>query len=246
MKIKKIIARESLILLGFYSAGLIVRLLLVRCPEMWGIFTCISKDPLANLSFRMWLYDWIFLSYPVYLLIRFIVWVIRKRKGFDGEAKGRKMPKALNQFSGWLIFLFIILCLAVIIGVRDSYIYIYNLLIGESLSQRLIYLIFFIDQMISLMLCLKFLWIIRIKDINTPQKLVRIRTWMLILKSAFSICELIVGYLFFKSATDEFFGGIGIDIGGAIISWLILVNYFKKSKRVLAYYGKNATTQFQI
>lgn len=73
-KIKKIIAREGLIIVSIAMAGGLITLLSMILPD-----AVLFKEILSIIGFTVLIYSWniIYLSY---LLVRFIIWAIRTLK----------------------------------------------------------------------------------------------------------------------------------------------------------------------
>ena len=70
--IKKIIAREGLILLGIVTMALLFMFVLANIPDSKGIVWDNYHDNMIMVGFAF-----LYLGYPLYLLIRFILWAIR-------------------------------------------------------------------------------------------------------------------------------------------------------------------------
>jgi hypothetical protein len=153
------------------------------------------------------------------------------------------MSKPFNQFGGWLIFFLVTIWLSIVLGLVNGPRNIANVLTKETYEHRLIYLILFIDGIVALVLAFRLVMILKIKEANTPERVTRILTWIVLLKTVFGLCEIIVGYLLFGANSLDFISEIANNIFRVLIYWAIWTNYFKKSKRVISYYRRNANLQ---
>jgi len=154
------------------------------------------------------------------------------------------MAKPLDQFGGWLNFFYVghLVCIIYLVGA--SLIYALAIFAVGGGSKAMLVLIGLLHSIITVILCIKIVKILKIKELDTPQKVVKIMTWLVILAVIFAFCNILI-YSFNDIPEVEDYSGLDrlartvFRVIGAIIGYAIWKSYFKKSKRVIAYYGIN-------
>jgi len=151
------------------------------------------------------------------------------------------MSKSLDNFGGWLFWFYLISWISLVLfGVVSllSLVAIFSTSRGLEAIETLIY---GFDSVICAFLSFKIIKLVKKQEPLTPNRVVKIMSWFLIFTAIFIIPELWLDYLLNngKSATE-----IGKECVRVIIWYCIWTSYFKQSKRVLVYYGKNANKLF--
>jgi len=142
------------------------------------------------------------------------------------------MKKPLNEFGGWLRFFWVInllslifLCLSVIS----------NFLSYMNSGSSTIYVSFIVTQLTSSLAALLTWYILRFLKKQDPA--IPIKSMILLGASV----VVILPQLFFKENLPfNLITYSNLDVGFMNIFTLVWIGYFQKSKRVKAYYGKNA------
>lgn len=142
------------------------------------------------------------------------------------------MKKPLNEFGGWLRFFWVInllslifLCLSVIA----------NFLSYMNSGSSTIYVSFIITLLTSSLAALLTWYILRFLKKQDPA--IPIKSMFLLIASV----VVILPQLFFKEKLPfNLITYSNLDLGFMNIFTLVWIRYFQKSKRVKAYYGKNA------
>lgn len=151
------------------------------------------------------------------------------------------MTLPLHLFGGWLQLFYVLNWIGIIINLIGCYTTISTIAMGLSMEGVVLYLVLIVDQIIYLILTFNILRIVRIKEMNIPERIVRLLTWIAVFSLGFTILEIILSYLFFGPNSSEFIAEIGKNIGRAIVFWAIWSNYFMKSQRVSSYYGRGSS-----
>ncbi|MFH1691706.1 MAG: DUF2569 family protein, partial [Candidatus Omnitrophota bacterium] len=111
---------------------------------------------------------------------------------------------------------------------------------AENVTDSVVALISFFNGLVLLVLFYKIIKITVKKDTATPNKLVKYITWILLVTLIFAFLE---GLSYYISSGVKGLSNLGETAAGIIrtlIWYAIWSSYFKKSKRVAAYYGNNA------
>lgn len=150
------------------------------------------------------------------------------------------MAKPLDQFGGWLKFFYIIQWLNFILWGITILAIMLAIFIAGSAAKVIEYLISFFNVIAIVFLCFRIIKIVRKKETSTPKQIIKLMTWIVFTVSIFAFFEGIFYYFTLGinglSNLSETFR----DIIRILTWYAIWTNYFKKSKRVAAYYGANA------
>ena len=154
------------------------------------------------------------------------------------------MSKPLNEFGGWLAFLNINLWVSFIVSALGALVALLSLFVLHGLD-AIRCIIFFILCGVLIFLSFKMIKLIRIQESMTPNIAVRFINWVSLLGVLVVIYNFWSGYVL---ASDKDMIKLIPELAGGFIKMVIWYSiwtlYFKHSKRVLAYYGKNADKSF--
>jgi len=147
------------------------------------------------------------------------------------------MAKPLDEFGGWLRFFEITSWIGVVV-ISGLCMFLLLALAGvERTGDFMSILISAVDSIVYVVLMIKLLKIIRIKDPETPSKVVGFLKLVVLFTVLFTVCDIISAYFFFdKKEFLELAGVNGKAITQAVFWFLVWRSYFTKSKRVEAYY----------
>lgn len=152
------------------------------------------------------------------------------------------MAKPLNQFGGYLKFFFIIQWVNFIFCGLTALIALLTMISVKTLIRTIEPMILFFYSIVITSLCFKIIKSIKKQTTETPRQIIKLLTWILSAAFIFTILEWSCNY--FIPAPAESSSSTIIELTGSIIRVLIWyaiwTSYFKKSKRVAAYYGANA------
>lgn len=152
----------------------------------------------------------------------------------------------LDRFWGWLMFFYVGCWVGLVVNVGLGLFILVGLpMIGVPLAAAEAGL-YVLDMAVTVFLLAWIIRIIRKKEAQTPNRVLRLLSWVLLLVFLFFIPEY---YLFsIRQRGDvESQRQLAALIKGLVqtLAWYaIWSSYFKKSKRVLAYYGRNADEPF--
>jgi len=150
------------------------------------------------------------------------------------------MAKPLNEFGGWLKAFYIYQWFCVLILAM----YVLSLalqLFGPQIeSSVLLNMIKLLHSFIEVHFILKIIKVIKIKEPNTPNSIILYMKWIVIFAFIFGIGTGILIYSASARVGLTVFSELAKTALMIIIFYLIWASYFRKSKRVCAYYGKNA------
>jgi hypothetical protein len=151
------------------------------------------------------------------------------------------MSKPLNEFGGWLSFFYIISWLATIGFIMLVLTTLPAIFKVSKPLEIVAILIYYIGDGINAFLNFKIVKVITVKDAKTPNKVLTLVTWISLLTVLFIIPGLWLDYILRggKAATE-----MGKGVIKVLVWYFIWTSYFQKSKRVFAYYGKNADNLF--
>ena len=152
------------------------------------------------------------------------------------------MSKPLNAFGGWLACFYIISWLSLIVLAIFTLLYLLAIFRASNELDGIESLIYCINCGIVAFLSFEIIKLIRIQEPMTPDRVVRLMGWVLILAVLFIIPELCLDHVLTNGKNTA---EIGKDVIRVVVWYAIWSLYFKKSKRVLAYYGnKNKKETF--
>ena len=149
------------------------------------------------------------------------------------------MSKPLNEFGGWLRFFYIANWIQIVSLVYVVLVFL-PLLPGGPLSAAY-WFSFAVDSGLRVFLVYKTIQETKKQEAVTPDRLVRLLACILLVVCLVAVpkiylARLVVGVPGVKAA---------LIVAGNITLWFcVWTAYFRKSKRVLAYYGKNADKFF--
>jgi len=150
------------------------------------------------------------------------------------------MAKPLNEFGGWFRFFQIINIIGVVllgISVLLSTLAIASFFLQQNYKGAIELIIMILKIIVTMILALKILWILKIKDECIPVTIRRCLLWILIFSIIFLGVEISVVYWInggklLNEDYQSFRGSIQ-----TVIFCLIWMSYFKISKRVSLYYN---------
>ena len=151
------------------------------------------------------------------------------------------MAKPLDQFGGWLKFFYVMQWVSVVAWGIFTLLFVLSILGAENFHETIEFSIAFFDALITLILCIKIVRAIKRKDTYIPNRMIQLMTWLVIFTALFAVCE---GLFYYATLGVEGLSNLaetGKGLFRVLIWYVIWTDYFKKSKRVLAYYGQNAT-----
>ena len=150
------------------------------------------------------------------------------------------MAKPLDQFGGWLKFFYVMQWASVISWTIFTLLFVLSIFAADNFSEAIEFVIAIFDAIIALILYIKIIKVMKKKETYTPNRIIKLMTWLVIFSAIFAACEGLLYYLTLgiKGLTELAETGKGLF--RILIWYTIWTNYFKRSKRVLAYYGKNA------
>jgi len=150
------------------------------------------------------------------------------------------MVKPMDQFGGWLSFFQLTCWFNVIILPIVGIVILFALLAPENRNEFWILVISLFDLTIAFYLFLKMVKMIKIKEKETPNRIVKIMNMIILMTLFFALIELC--YYYFTVGID----GLSNFKDTAkstlqMFTWYgIWTAYLNRSKRVLIYYGTNA------
>ena len=168
------------------------------------------------------------------------------------KSKGGVMtPKPLNEFGGWLRFFLVswqlslaiaILFIILVVGFK-------NPPIGEPVTRSIFFeptllervkknLIHIIDWLIRLIFSILVIRTVKIKAPNIPNTIIMILSLYVVIIFLLSFSLVVISFSLTGSKD------LMPNMSGLVAFFIIWFLYFKKSKRVLYYYGKNAHWPF--
>jgi hypothetical protein len=149
------------------------------------------------------------------------------------------MARPLNEFGGWLKFFYITMW----IGLVALPIYMLLLLPGLFGGARgaVYWLVILIDDAICVFLGYKIIRAIKKREADTPNRLIRLLAFVLLVGVIFAVPEIYFGRIV---RGMEGVWEVVKAVIKVIIWFFVWTTYFRKSKRILAYYGKNADNIF--
>lgn len=150
--------------------------------------------------------------------------------------------KKLDEFGGWLMFFYCICWLSIILLAVSFLSLIVNFFkLDFTASGKIVMLIYILDVIITAILIIKMVTMMRSKDSTVPAKITKLITLVLIFSLAFGVCEILV-YLLTQGPSGLInFKDSAKAVIKTVVWYVVWTGYWKKSKRVLAYYGKNAS-----
>lgn len=150
------------------------------------------------------------------------------------------MAKPLDQFGGWLTFFNISLWFNFIIVILMSIVLLLSFLKIPNSTAMFLNVIMLIRYAITGFLLFQMIALVKKQEATIPERMVQVIIWYALVYIVFLI--LIWALSFIDDTKLLTKSRIAFLIAGVpIIGWsLIWGQYFKVSKRVLAYYGKNA------
>jgi hypothetical protein len=150
------------------------------------------------------------------------------------------MVRPLEQFGGWLKFFYITAWIAAILGFIILALLLFGVLAAENTTERIESFIALLGIAIYLILVVKMIKIIKIKEATTPVRIVNFMHLIIIFAVVFGLFE---GIFYYLTQGVEGLSNL-TETGRAIVRMLIWyaiwTSYLRKSKRVQAFYGKNA------
>ena len=152
------------------------------------------------------------------------------------------MTKPLNEFGGYLVFFRISNFVFFIISLVSVPLLLLAVVrtIAENMPTATSALIFSLSLTISSILIFKMLKVLKIQESFVPKKIVNFIFLLTIFSISFSLLNFVSKFLFL-GFNQETAMETSKQMINSIVWFLIWRSYFKKSKRVLAYYGKNAS-----
>ena len=158
------------------------------------------------------------------------------------------MPKPLNEFGGWLRF-FLLLWWIHLISASLQLVNVTFFLVNgiPSGSTRLfkILLIVYIQWSIPILFAIWVIRTVRVKSADTPDKILKILfLYVVVFILVWILLPRVAYFAMFTSPDTKYYVKVlrNLMIAAMIlfIYCTVWVQYFRKSKRVLTYYGKNA------
>jgi len=150
------------------------------------------------------------------------------------------MVKPLNEFGGWLRFFYIGLWISLVASILEVVLYLFLLFKAADFVHLIEASFLFLR---AIFVAFLFSWLIRTvkkKDLVTPDETLGLMAWYFWVSLGVFLFVVILEY--FPLAVDPL--KIVLSYGRVILSLLVWYGiwstYLKKSKRALAYYGKNA------
>ena len=123
------------------------------------------------------------------------------------------MTLPLHLFGGWLQLFYLSIWMGIALSVYSCFNIIYAFVTYQSMESRIMNLTLLFEQIIVLILFLKMLRIVKTKEANIPEKVVRLLTWLVMFVLGFCILESIIANLFFPATSSKFIEEIGGNIG---------------------------------
>jgi hypothetical protein len=149
------------------------------------------------------------------------------------------MSKPLNEYGGWLRFFYITNWIHIVSLVYVVLIFL-PLLSGRPLDS-FYWFSFLVDSGLRVFFVYKIVRVIKKQEVDTPDRIARLLTCVLLVP-----CFVVVPKIYFARLVAGAPGvrAAVITVINAAVWFCIWTAYFRKSKRVLAYYGKNADRFF--
>lgn len=150
-----------------------------------------------------------------------------------------KLVKIFDQFGGWLKCIYVIHWVAIIVLGILPIVYVLLFFIAENINEMIQYVIALFEILIYIILCIKIVKVIKIKEINVPNRIIKLMAWIVFFSVFIGVSEELLDYLNLGIEGVEN-SGVGKRLFGGIFWFVIWREYFIRSKRVLTYYGQNA------
>lgn len=150
------------------------------------------------------------------------------------------MAKPLDQLGGWLKFFYVMQWISVIVWGIVTLLLVLSIFAVENFNEWIEFAIAFFDGLIALILSIKIVKVLRKRDAYVPNRIIKLMTCLVAFTAAFAVCEGAVYYLTLGVEGLSNLAETGKGLFRILIWYVIWTDYFKKSKRILAYYGQNA------
>ena len=153
------------------------------------------------------------------------------------------MSKPLNEFGGWLTFFNVSLWSKFIMIILVSIVLLFSFFKVSNPAYVLGIMITFVRYLISGFLFFKMIKLVRQKEGVVPDKIIQLLAWYVLIAIFFVLFIWVFSNFSHNDTLIKLrmeFLKFGLSTIGFGLIW---GSYLKKSKRVCAYYGKNAFTK---
>lgn len=149
------------------------------------------------------------------------------------------MAKPLDQFGGWLKFYYITKWLAAILGFLAIVVFALAIIVSEALPEMAYQFLYLLDGVALTVTSILVIRILRVKEQTVPKKVIRLILVYAVITVVLTVIQM---YMVNEFAMKDIVVANELkELGRGMIKTLIWTafwaNYFKKSKRVISYYG---------
>ena len=148
------------------------------------------------------------------------------------------MAKPLNEFGGWLRFFQVTCWLTVVVFVVNVFLSVAAILKQFSLQRVLVFSVLITGIAIILSLLWKVLRLLKVKSPEVPAQIIKKILLVTVFTVAFSLVDVLSGLWLYQTSPSA---SSLVGLVRPIVWYLIWSTYFRKSKRVQAHYGVNAS-----
>jgi len=150
------------------------------------------------------------------------------------------MVKPINEYGGWLIIFCITMWIGMIVNGLAILVHIFSFFTYENENQGIVTVLIILDLIIYIILAFRIIKNLGVKEKYVPGKIVENMTFILGFTMLFTILYGLLYYYYLGITERPVYDEELVRPLIRVLVWFaIWSSYFKRSKRVRAYYGSN-------